>query len=299
MRHACALAWGLLLLAPAPGVARGAQPRAEADIGDGVVVLRTEGPSELLVRGGSFVMGSDVPAVIGAYELCALEPRREQCLQNMFADELSAHRVTLSDYWLDRTEVPNRAYRRCVEAGACPAPSSAGALTWTRRDDEPATLVSWSEAATYCRWAGRRLPTEAEWERAAVGWTHRRYPWGDVWNPMLCNHGRYAFGTASLDDGDGFAELAPVGSFPAGRTPEGIDDLAGNVEEWVADWYTPGYLEGEQHDPRGPDSGDHRVVRGGSFQSGRAWLRAAARDHDIPSARRAWRGFRCARDAAR
>src|SRR5690606_1026598 len=90
---------------------------------------------------------------------------------------------------------------------------------------------------------------------------------------------------------------APVGSYPQGATPEGVVDLAGNVEEWVADWYAPAYPEADMVDPTGPASGDEKVVRGGSYRDGRAFLRGAARGHALPSVRRAWRGFRCAKRA--
>jgi sulfatase modifying factor 1 len=276
-----------------------AAPGREAGTRDRLAVLAAPGPLELLLRGGTFRMGSDSTAIAQARELCALEPRGKECgnrelLPSLFADELEPHWVTLSDFWLDRTEVTNLAYRRCVEVGVCRVPGSAAAQAWTADGDDPATLVSWDDAFTYCAWRGARLPTEAEWERAARGWSGRTYPWGNVYNPMLLNHGRFAFDP--LDDGDGFAELAPVGSFPAGSTPEGVLDLAGNVEEWVADWYAPSSPQEHAVNPKGPPNGDVRVIRGGSFQSGRPWLRASARAFDIASRRRAWRGFRCARD---
>jgi formylglycine-generating enzyme required for sulfatase activity len=98
-----------------------------------------------------------------------------------------------------------------------------------------------------------------------------------------------------LDDADGFAELAPVAWFGSGRTPEGVHDLAGNVAEWVSDWYAESYAEPELRDPVGPPSGVFRVVRGGSFRDGRAWLRGAARQKELPTLGRPWIGFRCAR----
>ena len=294
MRRGAIGLWTLAWLPSQAGAFDG-KARLESATTNPIITLRAEGPVGVLIRGGTFTMGSDVVAVIGAYEACTQEPQRERCRQNMFADELAEHQVSLGDFWLDRTEVTNAAYGRCVEAAVCAIRPNEGARAWTARGDTPATLVTWSEAVTYCQWVGARLPTEAEWERAARGWADRRYPWGDIFNPHICNHGRFALDTASLDASDGFAELAPVGSFPQGRTLEGIDDLAGNAEEWVSDWYAPGYPEREQWDPHGPEVGDHRVVRGGSFQSGQAWLRATARAHDLPSSRRAWRGFRCAR----
>jgi len=269
-------------------------PRPVARAQEGQVVLQTPGPRRVLVRGGVFRMGSDVPDVIAAQAMCQLELLARLCESHLFADEMVAHDVMLQDYWLDRTEVTNAAYRRCVAAGACQAPSYTAATAWNARDDQPVTLVSWYDADTYCRWVGGRLPTEAEWERAARGWSRRTYPWGNVFNPKICNHGRFA--ANPLSDKDGYRELAPVGAFVAGRTTEGVYDLAGNVEEWVADWYAPGYVEADTQDPTGPAAGDAKVIRGGSFKSGRAWLRGAARGKDLPATRRVDRGFRCAAD---
>lgn len=277
------------------------RPQSRAATSEAVAALRTPGPREVLIRGARFVMGSDATEVARARELCEWEPRGQECgdrdlFPAGFADEMPEHPVTLRDFWLDRTEVTSGAYRRCVAAGVCAEPGYAAARAWTARDDFPVTLVSWFDADAYCRWRGARLPTEAEWERAARGWAGRRYPWGNVFNRRIVNHGRFAFNP--LDSGDGFAELAPVGSLPQSDSPEGIADLAGNVEEWVADWYAPGYPDEPVTNPTGPDTGDARVVRGGSYQSGRPWLRGAARSFDLPSRRRAWRGFRCARDPA-
>jgi formylglycine-generating enzyme required for sulfatase activity len=261
------------------------------------VWLRAPGSKEVLIRGGTFLMGSGAHEVVEARMQCELEPRRRDCEQTIFANELVPHQVMLSDYWIDRMEVNNRDYQRCVEVGECLAPGYSAAQQWRARADYPATLVSWYDAERYCRWRGGRLPTEAEWERAARGWSARRYPWGEVFNPRIVNHGRFA--VDPLSERDGFAELAPVGSFPQGRTLEGVHDLAGNVEEWVADWYAPSYPEADEVDPKGPAHGDERVLRGGSFRSGRAWLRGAARAHELPSVRRAWIGFRCARPGTR
>lgn len=249
-----------------------------------------------MIRGGHFRMGSTIAEIALAQATCRLEPLGRRCSTTLFANEMVAHEVMLADYWLDRTEVTNAAYSRCVEAGVCQAPSYAAAQAWRRQPDLPVTLVSWYDADRYCRWVGARLPTEAEHERAAAGWNKRRFPWGNVFNPRLANHGRFA--PEVLDDSDGFAELAPVGSFVQGRTPEGVVDLAGNVAEWVSDWYAPGYPEADVVDPRGPATGQEKVVRGGSYVSARAWLRSSCRGRDIPSRRRPWRGFRCARNSS-
>lgn len=270
--------------------------RRGARTGDKRVVLQTPGPTEILIRGGVFRMGSSIPQIAVAQAMCRFEPLSRECKPTTFADEMLLHEVMLDDYWIDTLEVDNRSYERCVDAGVCLPPEYEAAASWTSRPDHPVTLVSWYDAQRFCAWRGARLPTEAEWERAAKGWSERTYPWGNVFNPKIVNHGQFSLN--QLNDVDGFDELAPVGSLPQGRTPEGLYDMAGNVEEWVADWYLPEYPEADVVNPRGPASGDERVTRGGSYLDGRGWLRSAARGHAPPSLARSFRGFRCVRDPA-
>jgi formylglycine-generating enzyme required for sulfatase activity len=244
-------------------------------------------------------MGSDDDAIDDATKLCRLEPagsEDDECRKERFTNESAPHEVYLSDYWLDRTEVTVARYRQCVAAGRCVDPPYASGGERFDRPDFPVVLVSWYDASTFCTWAGGRLPTEAEWERAARGQLGRRYPWGQIYNPLLANHGRLSWDP--LDPTDGFLELANVGSFPDGRTPDGFVDLAGNAEEWVLDYYAPEYPDASLVNPRGPDSGEERVVRGGSYVNARPFLRATSRNHEPPSVRRAYRGFRCARPHA-
>ena len=265
---------------------------------DAWLTLRAPASPMIRVAAGTFVMGSTGDDVVSALLDCQREPGGDRCEPNLFANEGALHRVTLSAFWLDRMEVTVGDYARCAAAGRCRAlPLGEGARRFDR-DRFPASLVTWDEARAYCEFRGARLPTEAEFERAARGLVGRRFPWGDLYNAHASNHGRLAW--QATDASDGFAELAPVGSFAAGRTPEGFLDLAGNVSEWVADRYAPEYDEADAVDPQGPsiaNSAPARVVRGGSYRSAAPWLRGAAREPEEAGTRRPWIGFRCARSA--
>lgn len=250
----------------------------------------------------TFLMGSTPREMQAAIVRCERETFGHQCaeLAHFFRAEGHAHPVTVSGFWLDRTEVTVAAYDRCAAAGRCAA---SGVRRGDPRFDAPAlpvTHVRWEDAATYCEAVGGRLPTEAEWERAARGPERRTYPWGALYGARRSNHG--SFGPDPTDERDGHRGPAPVGSYPSGRTPDGVLDLAGNVAEWVADLYVVdeqgyGYPETEEHDPRGPAQGGAgvHVVRGGSFQDGAPWLRAAARMTTVAQ-RDPTIGFRCAYD---
>jgi sulfatase modifying factor 1 len=264
-------------------------------------VLPLTSPPSPMVRipEGEILMGSEESEVLEALADCTREPYGHRCTPTLFANELPRHRVHLSSYWIDRFEVRVRDYERCVQVGRCgPRPVSEG----TRRfdlPDYPVSRVTWNDARDFCTFRGARLPTEAEFERAARGLSGRRYPWGELWNSWAGNHGR--FGWDVTDASDGFAELAPVGSFAAGATPEGIYDLGGNVAEWVADRYAQVYEPEPVNDPQGPGASatNLRVVRGGSYVHARFRLRGAARAFAEPGERRSTLGFRCARSARR
>jgi formylglycine-generating enzyme required for sulfatase activity len=184
------------------------------------------------------------------------------------------HTVVLHGFWIDQTEVSNAQYRACVEAGACAKPAACGG-NWVWADeqetlnnnpDQPVVCATWEQAQVYGSWVGGRLPTEAEWEYAARGPEGRAYPWGDEFDGTRLNYCEASCPLDSRDTrfDDGFGHPAPVGSFPEGASWCGALDMAGNVEEWVADWY--GAYPGErQLDPTGPPSGTYRVLRGGSW----------------------------------
>lgn len=272
----------------------GKQPDNLAQSG-GLALLRARGSRMIRVPASEFVMGSTADDVVEAMVLCRREPLGGTCDERSFSDELSAHLVELSGFFLDRREVSVADYQACVRMGRCkPPPYERGARRF-QEPNLPVSFVTWDDAQAFCAFRGARLPTEAEFERAARGRTGRRFPWGQLVNDRLANHGR--MGLDASDDGDGFAELAPVGSFNSGRTMDGFLDLAGNVAEWVQDRYAPQYPEGNAKDPSGPEAAlatSARVVRGGSYESPMAWLRGATRGAYLPGERRPSLGFRCA-----
>ncbi len=285
---------------PEPSAATGRARATAAELAPRAVLSMSSPPSPMVcIPEGELAMGSDESDVIEALADCASEPYGHRCSPTLFANELPRHRVLLSSFWIDRFEVTVAEYQRCEQVGRCgPRPSSEGTQRFDR-PDYPVTRVSWLDARDYCSFRGARLPTEAEFERAARGPSGRRYPWGQLWNSRVANHGR--FGWDSTEAADGYAELAPVGSFPSGATPEGIYDLAGNVAEWTADRYAPGYDPQPARDPQGPPASvtNLRVIRGGSYVHARFRLRGASRAFAEPSDRRTTLGFRCVRSARR
>lgn len=198
-----------------------------------------------------------------------------------FPDESPEHAVAVSAFEIDAREVTVGEF----EASPYTLPRQP---EWNWGRDQPVVNVTHAEAAEYCEWAGKRLPTEAEWERAARGPDGRQFPWGPAFNVGKVNSGV---------DGDGHAHAAPVGSFREGASPYGALDMAGNVWEWVADWYDDDYYaRAPGEDPQGPERGTFRVVRGGSFEGAASLnVRAAVRMPLKGSSRRENVGFRCAR----
>jgi formylglycine-generating enzyme required for sulfatase activity len=242
------------------------------------------------------------------------------------ADEMPPHWVSLDSYWIDLNEVTNAMFERFVqatgyvtEAERLGSGSVYGNSGWQEApgadwrhpqgaesnldglENHPVVLVSWNDAAAYCAWAGRRLPSEAEWEKAGRGHLDGAlYPWGDAeLAGNLANFADASLGTdwAERSVNDGWRLSAPVGSYPGGASPFGLLDMAGNIWEWVQDWYYEGYYAGApEHAPPGPQRGDRRVLRGGGWSHTWSGIRLAERRADPPLNRSADVGFRCLLD---
>jgi formylglycine-generating enzyme required for sulfatase activity len=194
-------------------------------------------------------------------------------------DEGPERNVFLSSYWFYETPVTNSQYRQCIEAGTC-----TGTLSRFPNDNYPVTRIDWAQADAYCEWAGGRLPTEAEWEKAARGTDGRLFPWGD--QSPSCNLANY--------QGCYSNQATEVGRFPDGASPYGALDMLGLVWEWVFDWYDDEYYTfGPYENPTGPVTGQLRVQRGHSFESNEIYLRLTDRAYSSPFQGDYRKGFRC------
>ena len=196
-----------------------------------------------------------------------------------------AHKVILHDYWIDQTEVTNSQYSLCVETGKCRAPTTCSWGDPTYSDastkDHPVICVTRTMASTYCEWAGGRLPTDAEWDYAARGPERLRYPWGDEFDPAkmnFCDASCTHMDAQFRDYDDGYPKTSPSGTYPNGISWCGAMDMAGNVWEWVSDWYEP-YTREDQVNPTGPNSGSEGLIRGGSWYDNPEFNRS---DHRHP-----------------
>ena len=210
-----------------------------------------------------------------------------------------AHEVTLSGYWIDQTEVTNDDFLRCVEAGVCRAPTTCAWGDPTFGDasyaDHPVICVTWRMARTYCEWAGGRLPTETEWDYAARGDERFIYPWGNQFDASRLNFCDASCPNADSQiryDDDGYPTTAPVGSFPEGASWCGALDMAGNVWEWVEDWYPPSGTDARQN-PNGPAHYNEKIIRGGSWYDTPEFIRLDLRHPYNPNDYNHLVGFRC------
>ncbi len=226
-----------------------------------------DGMQMVFVPAGSFTMGSDSGPV----------------------DESPARTVTLDAFWIDQTEVTNGKYARCLRSGSCnlPADNRSGSRGSYFDDpsfaDFPVIKVSWNDASAYCKWAGGRLPSEAEWEKAARGTDGRAYPWGETLNNTYANYGG--------------KDTTRVASYESGKSPYGVYDMAGNVLEWVNDYYAI-YPKTPSANPTGPATGEKRVARGGSWLSFNGNIGTTVRFANDPMDASETLGFRCVQAVA-
>jgi len=308
VRSALALTLGLMCGAAAGTEVRTGRP---ADV--------RETPGEMVfIPGGAFTQGAD---------LIEINDLRGACRQEHFGvttilcekDDLfyrmigRTREVYVSPFAIDRHEVIVREYRACVAAGACDRlPLVSGDTRWLA-DQLPMANVTWSEAGDFCRWASGRLPTEAEWEKAARGTDARRWPWGGNDGDARANRGpvaapvvwTYQFPIREWipdyvpDRRDGADGPAPPGTYPWGTSPYGVEDMAGNVSEWVADYLGDvGYAGLSPINPLNsvPGHFGYRVVRGGAFDEPPYLSRTYVRNGAEADSRSPGRGFRCVRD---
>jgi len=221
----------------------------------------------VFVPQGDFIMGND----------------------NGLSDEKPEHTVNLDAFWIDSTEITNSMYALCVQAGDCQKPRILSSSTHNsyyenlQYDDYPIINVNWNDANSYCSWAEARLPTEAEWEKAARGVKGNIYPWGNTDPSCLLTHANFCS-----------EDTAAVGSYPEGASDYGALDMTGNVYEWVGDWYDPTYYTNSPiKNPLGPESGQSHVMRGGMREP----LRSSLRNYGGSSYDANGLGFRCALSA--
>ncbi len=212
-------------------------------------------------------------------------------------DEKPSCRVYLNAYYIDKYEVTNAQYRKFMKATGRKEPRYWNDSKYNK-SSHPVVGVSWHDAVAYAKWAGKRLPTEAEWEKAARGTDGRKYPWGNSWDGSKLNFAdkntSYSWRDKTVDDGYQYA--APVGSYEDGKSPYGCYDMSGNVWEWCADWYSKDYyMRSLDKNPKGPSSGKSRVLRGGSWVRNEGNVRCANRSLDYPFTQSYAGGFRCAK----
>lgn len=247
-----------------------------------VVAIGKDGKEMVLVPAGEFLMGSsdlELEVFLRTHPSWKLE---------WLDIEQPQHRVTLDDFYIDKTEVTNAEYKRFVDATGHPPPRhwENGEIPAGQENYPVVNVHLPDDAQAYAAWAGKRVPTEAEWEKAARGTDGRIYPWGNDWDPEKANV-----------LGSKYNGPAPVGSYPEGASPYGALDMAGNVWEWCSDWYAADYyVSSPLRNPQGPSEGDFRVVRGGSWFDPPEYARCAFRYGLYPRRLFPIRGFRCVQD---
>ena len=275
----CVLA-ALLLLSPGRFARAADDPKIPAA---GATRMNPKDGAEMVyVPAGEFLMGSTDAEIDAAFRDASAHYKIVE--KEWYTSQGPKRRVCLDGYWIYKNDVTVAQYRMFCQATGRQMPDAPG---WGWKDDHPIVRVTWADARAYCDWAGAALPTEAQWEKAARGGDGRKYPWGNKWDPgkLWCSVGEERTSTA------------PVGTYPAGASPYGALDMAGNVCQWCADWYNKDYYRnGVTNNPNGPATGHFRVLRGGSWNDDDGLLfRSAFRRHGGPSPWLDGDGFRAVR----
>ena len=259
-----------------------------------ILINEIDGSEMVLIPSGPYLMGSP------SAQTAALIGKDARLSADFFEAEHPQHGVSLSAFYIDRYPVSNAQYAAFLAATGYPTPkywrdapqmgAEAPFPVGAKHGTHPVVGVSYADALAYCKWAEKRLPTEAEWEKAARGGlVSQNYPWG---NESSRNHAN----TVGIWGKDKWHWTSPIVSFPPNGY--GLYDMAGNVFEWCADWYAPDYYQHSQYEnPQGPETGQTRVLRGGSWSNnlfGIYQMRCAYRFHARPETRNLTIGFRCA-----
>jgi serine/threonine-protein kinase len=261
-------------------------------------ITDAKGVTLRLVPAGAFMMGANADDAIA--ECLKFRP---DCKRSIYGDEEPPHEVVLDLFYIDKYEVTNALYKTCVDAGACDPPNISSSYSRPNYygsrefDNYPVIHVDWSMSQAYCEWRGASLPTEAQWEKAARGENVLQYPWGNDFDGSKVNfcdkNCRMKESDKAYDDG--YADTAPVGSFPDGVSPYGVYYMAGNVWEWVQDWYSETYYQSSpSSNPLGPESSQFRALRGGAWNSYGNGVRPSNRVRFAPETSYDDVGFRCA-----
>jgi iron(II)-dependent oxidoreductase len=242
----------------------------------------------VFIPAGEFIIGSDEKEINEAFEFCLAE-EESYCEKEDYLAEYPKRKIWLDDFYIDKKEVSNKEYEMFLKATKRNPPPF-----WKDSNlnspNQPVVGVTFEEAQAYCKWLGKRLPTEEEWEKAARGQDGRKWPWGNEWDGSKLNHGQR--GLPGYDESDGYKYSAPVGT-NLGESPYGVLNMAGNVSEWVESDFSP--YPGNDKFSHSKYNLGYKIVRGGSYVYTKADTRTSFRNPELPETRDYDIGFRCAK----
>jgi formylglycine-generating enzyme required for sulfatase activity len=278
----------------------------------------------IFITAGKFTMGSNEKDIAEAVNM-SKEAGWTEVERNWFTDELPAHEVYVNGFYIDKYEVTNEKFKKFVASTGykTDAEREGFSVLWEGSDwkqvsgadwahplgpgssvngkmDHPVVHVTWNDAKAYAVWAGKRLPAEAEWEKACRGTDKRIFPWGNKWNDNYCNNARLnlSYLVGFMPDFFNGRGTIPAGKIPEGASPSGVMDMSGNVWEWCSDWYSKDYYNySPPENPGGPEKGEKKILKGGSwYYENPAYLRVSIKLAEFPGTRNFMIGFRCVKD---